>query len=137
MAWTILGKQTGKDADKNRFQDQPGYKMVWERKTLPGPGAMNYAYESLALPPQSPISGAVAQRQQLRPTAGQVYKYQDGLMIGVPMVAGQVIMQPLYDPNSGYVAGQPIGVSPRTAMNIPVQFPEPISSNNPFPTNIN
>lgn len=101
--WSILKRMSpGPDRDKNRFQDRPGFQMVWEQKTLPGPGAMNYAYESLALAPQSPISGAVNNRQQLRPTAIPNYKFQDGYMIGVPMVAGQMVMQPLYDPNMGY-----------------------------------
>lgn len=135
MAWTFI-RGTGKDADKNRFLDEPGYKMVWERKTLPGPGAMNYAYESLALPPQSPISGAVAQRMQLRPTAQQVYKYQDGIMIGVPMVAGQVIMQPLYDPAVGYTGGRSEQTSILTALNIPVHTPAPVATNDPFPTKL-
>lgn len=136
MAWQIMGRKFGKDKDANSFQDDAGFKMAWERKPLPGPGAMNYAYESLALPPQSAISGAVAQRNFLAVVKPNIYKFQDVLLNGIPMVAGQTILQPLYDPESGYVNGAPIGAMPRVGMNVPVQFPEPISTNNPFPDRI-
>jgi len=111
FATNIFKRQrAGPDRDNNRFQDRAGFVIEFERKSLPGPGAMNYAYMSLALPPQSPISGAVAQRAQLRPTATPMYKYQTGLVIGVPTVSGQMIMQPLFDPDAGYTA--PSNVAP-------------------------
>lgn len=123
-----------KDADANAFEDAPSYRMQWERKPLPSPGAMNYAYESLALAPQSPISGAVEQRQFFRVCSGpQLYQFQTGTLNGIPLVAGQAIMQPLYDPSTGYVRGEPIGAEPRTQINIPVAFPTPIPTNDPFP----
>lgn len=91
------------DVDNNRFYDQWGVKYVWERKELPSPGAMNYAFETLALAPESEISGAVAQRQQLSLiTSGQLYKYQDVVLQGVPLVSGQILGQALYDPAVGY-----------------------------------
>lgn len=40
---------------------------VYERKTLPGPGAQNYAYENLGLYEQSPIGPAVANRKAIKP----------------------------------------------------------------------
>lgn len=86
----------------NDFNAEFGLKMVWERKPLPSPGAMNYAYETLALAPQSEISGAVAQRQTLSLFGRQVYKYQDAWLAGFGTVSGQIIGQPLYDPQSGY-----------------------------------
>lgn len=124
------------DKDNNNFQDAPGFRMIWERKTLPGPGAMNFAYESLALAAESPIDGAVAQRQQLKVFAPQIYQFQHVPIAGVPIVSGQVIMQALYDPVSGYVNGSPPGVSELVAENIPVERYSPIPNNSPFPSNL-
>lgn len=99
----MLKRSPSQPIGNPEFQSQTGLKMVWVRKELPSPGAMNYAYETLALAPQSEISGAVAQRQTLSLFAGkQVYKYQDAALQGIGTVSGQVISQPLYDPNSGY-----------------------------------
>lgn len=99
---SVFTPQANVDNDNNLFADQFGAKMVFRRKELPSPGAMNYAYETLALAPQSEISGAVAQRQQLSLFAAQVYKYQDIPLQGIGLVSGQVIGQPLFDPASGY-----------------------------------
>jgi len=102
-AKSMFGKMTGKDDDTNRFFDNPGFMMEWQYKRLPGPGAMNAAYESLALSPESPISGAVAQRRQLHVTKPNTdYAFLAVPIAGIPMVSGQVIMQPLYDPKQGY-----------------------------------
>lgn len=90
------------DVDNNLFMDRFGMKMVFERKPLPSPGAMNYAYETLALAPQSEISGAVANRSQLMFIAQQVYKFQDVPLAGIGTVSGAMVTQPIFDPTVGY-----------------------------------
>ncbi len=124
------------DVDNNRFMDKWGYKQVWERKELPSPGAMNYAYETLALKPDSPISGAVAQRKTFSLFGPQVYKYQDAWLAGVPLVSGQIFGQPLYDPQSGYVGGNmPHSNGDLVSANIVADRMGPRPTNAPFMTN--
>lgn len=82
------------------------FHQVWGRKRLPGPGAMNYALESLALAP-FPVSGpTVAVRQPRMVTqAPQEYVMQAVMIAGVPTQAGQILAQPLYDPALGTANG--------------------------------
>jgi hypothetical protein len=126
-----------KDVDNNRFADIYGYKAVWVEKELPSPRAMNFAYESLALAPESPISGAVAQRQQLSHfSAGQLYQFQTAWMDGIPTISGNIIGQPLYDPQSGYVTlPRYEHTSDLVAANIVADRVGPRPTNAPFPTN--
>lgn len=102
------GKHTdGHRANAKRFTqvEWEGYTLV--RKHLPGPGAQNYAFDSLALAESTAIGPAIAQRsfwktimQPLfvnnltRPTSGYG---------GVAQ--GQLLSQPLFDPyNNSYGA---------------------------------
>lgn len=122
--------QRNQDGDANRFADLPQFKQVWERKPLPSPGAMNYAFETLSLPPFSPIDGAISNRGQLSLFQyGQLYQYQAVNTVGVPTVSGQVIMQPLFDPASGYSGPEAVALDPLVAMNIPIGFPSDVPMN--------
>lgn len=92
--------------------------LVWERKRQPSPGAMQYAYESLALAPTTPIGAGVAVRRPLAVDQGeQLYVGQSVPVQGIPTVAGTVVTQPLFVPDSG------VGIL-RSGMGI---------GNNPYP----
>lgn len=117
------------------------YKSVWERKRLPDEGAQSYAWETLGLVQFTQIGAGVSVRDPdfdavlHRP----LYVYQGGITNGLPMTAGGIYGQPLYDNNGNVVdaPGNP-GVSPMIAWNIPVSImPEgglnSIGINNPFP----
>lgn len=131
----IYDKIRGRDADANGFIDVPGYRAVWSEKQLPSPGAMNYAYESLGLSPTSPISSAVANRNQLAVvTAGNLYQPVQALQVqGIPLVSGQVYGQPLFDPNGNYGGPAPFRGSPLISINDPIAHVTPIPTNAPFP----
>jgi hypothetical protein len=90
------------------------FHQVWERKRLPGPGAMNYAYETLALAP-FPVAGpSVATRTPLRVTQGQqaYVRHTVGISGAGGTQAGQVMSAPLFDPTLGTGNGltSPVGL---------------------------
>lgn len=81
-------------------QGAPGtFKNVWEEKELPGPGTGNFAYETLSLFNLTPIGPGVRAREQIRSIGKQLYVLQSAPVVGVPLVAGQIVGQPLYNPN--------------------------------------
>jgi hypothetical protein len=85
--------------------DFPGlYHGVHERKGQPDVGgAREYAWESLALAEFSPIGPSVAQREHWRVTAisGDWFPAQQLAQSGIPTQSGQLVGQPLFDPNGG------------------------------------
>jgi hypothetical protein len=102
--------------------DFPGlYHGVHEVKRQPDAGgARNYAWESLALAEFTPIGPATMQREHWRVTAisGDWYPNQQLPIAGIPTQSGQLVGQPLYDPNAGgsgflgpdFSMGMPSGV---------------------------
>ena len=77
------------------------YGPTWERKRQPGPGAMQYAYETLALSPVPPSGPSVRVERPLVPiaTSPQQYIFAQTLYVqGVPITAGQLFSAPLYVP---------------------------------------
>lgn len=107
---TPAGDHTdGHRANGKRFTDIMMDGLHWVRKRLPGPGAMNYAYDSLALSETTPIGPGVRQRQFWATT-------QTPLFVGEMMrptsgyggvAHGQAVSQPLFDPyNNTYGAIQ-------------------------------
>lgn len=81
-----------------------GYQMHWERKTLPGAGAGQYAFETLGLPPY-PVYGRgnINVTNPLRETFPASYAFQAVGVVGNPptsIVQGQFITQPLMDPSA-------------------------------------
>ncbi len=51
------------------------FHMFWQRQSMPDPGAMNYAYESLGLCPFYPIGPSVTTRQPISPIANAPQPY--------------------------------------------------------------
>ncbi len=92
-----------------RHAADSGYRQVWQRKRLPGPGAMNMAFETLQLA-QFPVSGpSIAVRDKMSVIQPQQLAVEKSVSIaGIPTTAGQVLGQPLFDPKSG----MGIGVQP-------------------------
>ena len=86
------------------FDYHPGdtFHQVWEKKRLPGPGVQNYAYETLALPPFTPIGPGVGIETQIVPFEEPMYAYQAVPVQGIGTVAGTFQLQPLFDPAVGY-----------------------------------
>lgn len=106
----ILGRKRKKEysipPDANPMSDI--YHLTWERQKLPSPSAMDYAFESLALAPVSPISGAIRVRDFIIKPVNRVpqpYLQQRGLLIGIPTTQGQIFSQGLFNPNTGAFSG--------------------------------
>lgn len=100
----------GHRVNKRRFTSVMIDGYHWMRKRLPGPGAMNYAFESMALAESTPIGPGVAQRQFWATVSPPLFVNN----ISAPnagyggVATGQYISQPLYDPYNntyGYITG--------------------------------
>jgi hypothetical protein len=101
------------------------FHVAYERKSLPDPGAQVYAYESLGLVQFAPSGPSVFARDQVRSVSPQLYVFQQTLMAGIPIVSGQMVGQPLYDPNAGgYTQDPPGAISPLVPYNIPATTPD-------------
>ena len=90
----------GHRTNGKRFTEIMHQGYDWIRKQLPTPGAMNYAFETLALAESTAIGPGIAQRQfwqtvQTPLFVGEMTRPQSGYG-GV--VQGQAIYQPLFDP---------------------------------------
>jgi hypothetical protein len=122
-----------KDAGNAGFTQREviGYKRVWERKRLPDPGSQNYAYETYALAPLSPISSAVAIRgAPPRLYEQQIYVGQSVSLDGIPTTAGQIVTQPLYNTETGgFVSAFPVPLSPLSGINYVAIRADPIPTN--------
>lgn len=96
-------KRAKRDPGNAGFDENPGtYRAVWEQKRLPDPGAQNFAWETLGLFQLAPSGPTVTNRDAIVPLSTPMYAYQSGMLLGTPLTAGQIVGQPLYDPNSGY-----------------------------------
>ena len=90
----------------------PGYTNHYGLTAQPTPGAMAYAYESLALVPYPPSGPSVATRTPIRPTSKPMYVMQSVPLAGYGgIVAGQMITQPLFNPYGGYSGFAPPAMS--------------------------
>jgi len=121
------------------FQLEDGtYHAVWERKRMPDPGAQNYAWETYGLPPFTPIGTGIPTQQPLIATSEQVYTMQAVSLVGMPTVSGQILGQPLFDPNvpGGYASGMAHMISPLASLNIVASRPDPIAPNAVDPTRV-
>lgn len=126
MAWPFAPKRKPVQGPPNVNERAGSFHIVYERKRMPDPGAQNYAYESLALLQFAPSGPSVAACQQIEPTEGQLYFAQGWRVAGIPTIAGQIITQPLYDPDapgSGFTRAMPTG------------YASAMQPNNPFPDN--
>lgn len=104
--------EEGHRANRDRFADVTKSSFLhWVRKRLPTPGAQNYAFESLGLTEFTPIGAAVGIRRELmKMQPPQQYLSANGVLTNGlgGLVAGQLALQGLYDPNTGTFAGKPI-----------------------------
>jgi hypothetical protein len=81
----------------------------WVQKKLPSPGAQNYAYETLGLVEFTPIGYGVHVRTNWMITQPP-QPYINGQAVPVTglggLSAGQLALQPLYDPVTNTYSGQ-------------------------------
>ena len=98
---TPAGNHTdGHRVNAKRFSQIMIDGYTWVRKQLNGPGAMNYAFDSLALAESGPIGPGISQRQFWATISPPLFVNN----ITAPMsgygglATGQMIAQPLYDP---------------------------------------
>jgi hypothetical protein len=113
------------------FDYHPGdtFHQVWEQKRLPGPGVQNYAYETLALAPTTPVGPGVGIDEQIVPFHEPMYAYQAVPLQGIGTVAGTFQLQPLFDPATGYAGPvDPFVVPPEVFFNQPSAMPNSAAS---------
>lgn len=102
MGWTYKPKKVFPSEGTPR---QGMFHNVWENKfpfNFPLPGAQGFGYESLGLVEFTPIGAGVPLQEQIRSVNPQLYVGQAVTLAGIPTQAGQMITQPLIDPQSGY-----------------------------------
>ena len=82
------------------------YSPAWEQRPLIGIGdTPQYAYQTFQLAPFSPIGTGIQPNgflNSLRPADLATYNWKP---TGLPTVAGQMVHQPLFDPQTGYQIG--------------------------------
>jgi len=95
--------------EKKRLGVNDGYHLTWEKKPLPGMGAMQYAWETYGLPPYARFGfGNIWVQNPLRETFPASYTFQNVGVVGIPPAGqfqGQFTTQPLMDPTSAELAG--------------------------------
>jgi len=89
------------------------YQAVYSNRefNLPLPGAQAFAWETLGLVEFSPIGPSVVPDRSIRPTENGVFAGLAITVAGIPMQAGQIVGQPLFDPSapgSGYTGLAPM-----------------------------
>lgn len=84
----------------NSVKTVPGFRNAWGERAMPSPGAMNYAYLTLALVPFAPSGPTGLPRSQIRAFAPQLYNAQAVIVAGIPTVSGQLVHQPLTNPGA-------------------------------------
>lgn len=85
------------------FDENPGtYHIVYERKRQPDFGALEYAFESLALPPMPPVGpgvGWIRSMTDVFQRSDQSYVNDAVFTVGIPQTAGFIYGQPMTDQN--------------------------------------
>lgn len=89
--------------NKARFADIFKGIYHWTRKRQPSPGAQSYAFESLGLVEFTPIGPSITIRRHLN-VVQHPQTYINGRAVPTTGIgglnAGQMALQPLYDPNT-------------------------------------
>lgn len=106
----------GRHHEKHRFNNTKRFSgllapLKWQRKRLPSPGAQNYAFETYGLSEFAVPGPGYGPRAELRTLQGpQSYLPTNAVVTNGlgGVVAGQIILQGLYDPNTNTYAGVPI-----------------------------
>lgn len=108
------------------FDENPGtFHIVYERKAQPDFGALEYAYESLALPPMPPMGpgvGWVSPMVEAYPRKPQSYVAETVLPAGIPQTAGFVYGQPMIGENGAPVIEDMLFVMPDSMLAINQPF---------------
>lgn len=96
----IRPTDAGHRTNSKRFTSISADGYHWTRKRLPGPGALNYAFDNLALfeiPPSGPSFGV---QNMFRPLEKPLFMTNLQVVInGIGgLVQGQALSQPLFDP---------------------------------------
>lgn len=115
MAWGFFNRQKDDSPDPHgieaaRAHFMGGFRLVYERKELPGYGSVQqYALESYGLPPFPPSGPSITIREPLGPgTSAPLYTLQSVPLAGIPTQAGMLYGAPLFDPNlPGFVGTAP------------------------------
>lgn len=106
MGWFSKKTPTINGAENVGFDDTfmgvINYRPVHQKGSLPSPGADNYAWVTYALPAFTPIgAGNHAISMRIMPFGPPpVIAQQGGITTGIPLTAGQFILQPLLNPLS-------------------------------------
>lgn len=91
------------------IDDDAHYLLTWERKTMPSPGAMNYAWETYGLPAYGRDGrGNIHVERQSYVSGPANYVFQSVGVVGVPpagILQGQFVTQPLMDPDAAVASG--------------------------------
>lgn len=88
------------------FMGVSHYRPVHQKASLPDPGAQNYSWVTYALPAFTPI-GAGNHAMSMRPRPfgpPPLISQQGAITVGIPLTAGQFILQPLLNPLTTVVA---------------------------------
>jgi hypothetical protein len=86
------------------------FKNVWEQKFpfgFPTPGAQSFAFESYGLVEYTPIGPSAVVADPIELLHPQLYVGQAVVVQGIPLQAGQVMHQPLIDPQTGAAHNNP------------------------------
>jgi len=97
----------------NNFGVGAPYHQAWEFRPLPGAGAAQWAWETLALPMYTPIGAGTRNRRQfLGSGSNPTYVAVQGITLaplgGTPVggdLTGQFVTQPLYDLQQAEMSG--------------------------------
>ncbi|MDE2102817.1 MAG: hypothetical protein KGL39_36570 [Patescibacteria group bacterium] len=112
------------------------FEIAYERQNLPDPASGNYSYETLGLVRFPPSGPSVAVRQPLNTLFSQMIAGFVVKLSGIPTTSGQLLGQPLYDPNAGYTRPTPMNIPATSDLNLPAQFDIPIGFNQPTPEKV-
>lgn len=115
--WWPLGKTKKPKLERHGLTFNPlevqyagPYHAKWRDTAQPTPGAMSYAYDTLALPPFDLIwTGVLVTNKPSALPGTPVLANQAVKLQGLPLTAGMIYGQPLFDPNAGYAAPPSIG----------------------------
>lgn len=97
----------GHRADPKRFKDIVNPVQHWVKKEQPTPGALAYAYETLALPEFGIVDSGIGSSYFFKLFQTPSYQYNKSVPItGLGgIVAGTIVSSPLYNPANNTFGG--------------------------------
>lgn len=114
------------------------FHIVYERKQMPDFGALEYAYESLALPPMPPVgAGTAVARLPIQPMQPpQAYSVLSVVTNGIWLEGGAYYNQPLVDENGNpipMVPAEPFPLATKNGLPGQTLIDQAFVQNNPHP----